>query len=433
MEQIKLIHNIVFHNPHTIWFKKNLQCFLNNRKSIEKYDYLFDEIYNNPEQPIITILLNNASSSNLFSGLLRFLNVPKIEFYLWVYLNNLKANRFKIITNCKSLQEKHIVLIFLYEHFTNRVGYFRNNRNHFIQDLKNTKAYKILHFTHYGYNIKLGSFFVKQANIDLFICENNLLKNSKFFNKFYDWYSGKFYTLPFVASSRFVNKIKFNERKNLAIASGTITHPMADDEFVKFYNSNMLQPIRNLIYNNKNKLNKYIDCKISPININENKKSDHHNLLTKILSYTYNDIENICKLVTKSKILQSKHELKHETEYYKFDIVDTYNNYKMFIVPEEIIDLPAIGFVEGMNCGSAFIGINNKMYTDIGLIDKINYIAYNGTLDDLINKINYYQRNPKELESIARNGYEFAKRYFNKKTVFNNFINYLNSTITNNG
>jgi CTP-dependent riboflavin kinase len=279
----------------------------------------------------------------------------------------------------------------------------------------------------------LGSFFVKQANIDLFICENNLLKNSKFFNKFYDWYSGKFYTLPFVASSRFVNKIKFNERKNLAIASGTITHPMADDEFVKFYNSNMLQPIRNLIYNNKNKLNKYIDCKISPININENKKSDHHNLLTKILSYTYNDIENICKLVTKSKILQSKHELKHETEYYKFDIVDTYNNYKMFIVPEEIIDLPAIGFVEGMNCGSAFIGINNKMYTDIGLIDKINYIAYNGTLDDLINKINYYQRNPKELESIARNGYEFAKRYFNKKTVFNNFINYLNSTITNNG
>ena len=41
-----------------------------------------------------------------------------------------------------------------------------------------------------------------------------------------------------------------------------------------------------------------------------------------------------------------------------------------------------IGFVEGMACGSAYIGLDDPMYKDIGLIPGKHYIIY-GTLEDL--------------------------------------------------
>ena len=34
----------------------------------------------------------------------------------------------------------------------------------------------------------------------------------------------------------------------------------------------------------------------------------------------------------------------------KFDIIQEYNKYKMFVNPEEVIGLPGIGCVEGMAC-----------------------------------------------------------------------------------
>ena len=54
----------------------------------------------------------------------------------------------------------------------------------------------------------------------------------------------------------------------------------------------------------------------------------------------------------------------------------------MFVVPEEANDLPGIGFVEGMACGSAYIGLDDGMYKDIGLIPRKHYITYDGTLED---------------------------------------------------
>ena len=115
-------------------------------------------------------------------------------------------------------------------------------------------------------------------------------------------------------------------------------------------------------------------------------------------------------------------------------MVDKFNDYKMFICPEEIIDLPAVGFVEGMACGSAFIGIKNSMYKDLGMIDKVNYIAYDGSFDDLMIKINYYQNHPIELEEIAENGRKFIEINFNSekviKDLLNLFKNKLNQKLT---
>jgi hypothetical protein len=97
----------------------------------------------------------------------------------------------------------------------------------------------------------------------------------------------------------------------------------------------------------------------------------------------------------------------------------------MFIVPEEVIDLPAIGFVEGMACGSAYIGLKNSMYSDIGMLDGVHYIGYDGTLNDLLEKINYYKIHADELKIIAENGYNFVKNNLNPDLVMKGFFNSL--------
>ena len=106
-------------------------------------------------------------------------------------------------------------------------------------------------------------------------------------------------------------------------------------------------------------------------------------------------------------------------------MVDKFNDYKMFVCPEEIIDLPAIGFVEGMACGTAYIGKLSAMYTDLGLIDRKHYIGYDGTFEDLLDQIKYYQNNSDELQEIARNGQKFVQENFNADSVSSRLITHL--------
>jgi spore maturation protein CgeB len=62
------------------------------------------------------------------------------------------------------------------------------------------------------------------------------------------------------------------------------------------------------------------------------------------------------------------------------------------------------------------------MYQDLGLVDGIHYIGYDGTLDDLIFKIRYYQKHEEELERIASNGYNFVIQNFNEEKVASDFF-----------
>lgn len=103
----------------------------------------------------------------------------------------------------------------------------------------------------------------------------------------------------------------------------------------------------------------------------------------------------------------------------------------MFVVPEEINDLPGIGFVEGMACGCAYIGKIDPMYTDLGLKPNYHYVGYDGSLKDLIKKINYYQKYPKELEKIANRGYQFVTKNFNGANVAKKFISDLEKLTEN--
>jgi hypothetical protein len=96
----------------------------------------------------------------------------------------------------------------------------------------------------------------------------------------------------------------------------------------------------------------------------------------------------------------------------------------MFTVPEEVCDLPAIGVVEGMACGSAFFGVDSLMYRDLGMIPGVHYVAHNGTLTDLIDKVRHYQHpvNLRGLEKIARNGKKLVSDHLRAEIVYAKFL-----------
>ena len=106
-------------------------------------------------------------------------------------------------------------------------------------------------------------------------------------------------------------------------------------------------------------------------------------------------------------------------------MVEKFNEYKMHIVGEEILGVPGIGFVEGMACGSAYIGLDSPMYRDLGLIPGVHYITYDGTKEGLRSTVEYYQKpeHQAELEQIAKTGCEFVRNNFRGDKVARTLIN----------
>jgi len=419
---------IIFHNPHKIWFKNTISGLKNKSRCVHKYDYLFDYFIQSKYH--IYSYLDSSHPSKVFDGIFRFFNSNYLEYTLWIKYNNIPKPRISVLPNLNNLNNDDILLSFTYGHF----NYVDINYIKMADDIamvfKNSNCKKVFHLSHFGYNTRIASQYCNISNATALVCESNLKKNSKLFNSFFDWYGKDIIQLPYIPADRFQNYKSFDERKNIALATGTITYPIDDQGFRKIHHDGILQPIRNKIFENKEKVSSYIDCYITDIRdygkTIKDRKQKSNNIFIKLLQlipYTIRDINILYKIYfTRKKENKKKSSLSGERDYYKLDIVQTYNNCKMFVCPEEIIGIPGIGFVEGMACGSAYIGLNSSIYKDYGMIDKQHYIAYDGTLDDLVNKISYYQKNQTELEEIANNGYGFVKKYFNPENVASNFI-----------
>jgi len=406
---------IILHNPHTDqWFKTTVNYFFTKTKSVNKYEFIFDELYSREKFVYVYIDKTNCLVSGSIISLIRKYLPPIIEFYIWIIINKLSPFRFKIIRNIEKLEYSDVLFSFIISHFTNLSGKFDSSRKDLIDNFKKTKALKVVHLTHYGYNVSIGSKNTKDSEIDLFVSENNLTKNSHFFKHYFFWYKKNVYNLPFIAKKRFENLNDFKNRKNKAIATGTLTAPMPDSDFKYFFKSDQLQPMRLKIYKNSSELKNYLDSFIYKLDEKDNKIK---------IKNTDSLIKKLFKKIYWGFFSKQK-------KYFSFNIVEKYNEYKMFIVPEECIDLPGIGFVEGMACGSAFIGKKDLMYEDMGMIDGVHYIGYNGTLANLTEKIKYYQSHQEELENIARNGNQFIKNNLNEKVIFNNFIRFLENELS---
>lgn len=114
-----------------------------------------------------------------------------------------------------------------------------------------------------------------------------------------------------------------------------------------------------------------------------------------------------------------------QKKYTSFDMTDKFNEYKMFLCPEELVGVPGIGTIEGMACGTAYIGLRHSMYDSWGFVPGKNYIDYDGSLESLKKKVHYYQEHPQELEKIAREGERHVRENFAPNIVAARFLDEL--------
>lgn len=381
---------IFIHNPHTkIFFWQTLADFIlrNNvsRKS-QKYKYILDFLWRNNCRFWIYIDYKESTLPQL----LKKKPLIRMEIFFWLIIKRINPFFIKIVDNIDILSREDIFFSFSLKTLDTEYNW--------VDSIKDKEFIKIFHFTHFAQNTSLIAKNFTRLNWDFIIAENNL-ENSEYFQFFFPEYKKNVYTLPFTFGDKFKKINTFSNRKSICLSTWAIidiaNFRWLFDDFYKYYRINTLQPLRKQIFDNQYSYSSYI----------ENMNTD----------FRVNTVSNSFLAKLWRLIQWTGH------HYYDFDIVEKYNQYKMFVCGEEINWLPWIWFVEWMACGCAYIGKDDSMYSDLWMIPWIHYIAHDGTLEDIIKKIQYYQNNEDELENISQNGYDFVKLNFSREKVADTF------------
>ncbi len=387
---------IVFYNPHVSpIIAKTLYNNIFKIFSYGKYKYL---LKNTPDNKIYVLVDSNGTS--LLPSWLKLFLPPVLEVYLWSLINHFPLWKIKILTKPTDISKDDILILF---------SLVLESDNWDATFLKKIKCVKFCHLSHFIHHTSQLSEKTKQIQVDYFISETNLYKHSKYFKKNFPWYKKNVYVLPFTFQKRFFYNKKFLARKNKALAIGTVVdiekvhQEKKFNDFYSHYKTNILQPIRYKILKNKENLRKTIDCKISEL-FEKELKTGSKNIMNRLTNAFFN-------ATTASK-----------RNYFSFDMTNLLNNYRFLVVGEEICDLPGISFIEGMSCGTCYIGVNHPMYTDLGFIPNHHYLSYNGKIKDLIHITNSFQKNGKKAKLIAEKGMYFVRNNFSEKIVATKFF-----------
>lgn len=399
--------NIVFYRPFAdIWFKNPTRRILGRQKLPNKYSGLFDYLAEGGSASISTSLWFRpgvAGVVDLFKDSLRLI--------LWALLNRVNLFKVRLVFTPKQLQKADAVFLMHYGCFTHESDVLAEQGRALAQRLANVSVLKIVHMTHFAYNPVVGSENLRVLSPDILLAENDLKKNSPFFGKYFGDVPGRFYHLPYVAAPRFQRKVDFNARTNKLGVTGSITYKMKAPEFSAFYGQNELQPMRRKIYSRQDELANLVDSFI--YDLDESRR-----------------VQEAASSESKEQGASQAQSLVQQRNYYNADIVEFFNSYRMFAVPEEICDLPGISFIEGMACGAAYFGLDNPMYRDIGMIPGTHYVAYDGTLEHLLEQVAYYQQHADELEQIAEQGYQIAHTALSSTSVYSKFLTTLEQMLS---
>ncbi len=379
---------VVFINLHSSWMLlKNSAVLIFKNSAALKHKYLLDFLLQHPDYEVATLLNDRAFSIYTHGGkwFQRFLNLfAKSEYYWILKKNGIDKKKVTLLKSIKDIRKDDIVILY-------------NLLSDTFRGAENIDALKVVSFLHFHGNDS-DSQKIKNAGAQVIFNEVDLSKTCDLYKKYYSL-DLPWIIIPFIPESRFKRIKPFSERKNKAFSVGTITYK-THKEFLDVYKDPCDQPIRKAVKDNPGFFKDTADCYSSDYNEDDDvkivKKND--NKLFALYKKVYNRLHN-----------------GRQKNYFSFDMVEKFNDYKMHIVGEEILGIPGIGYVEGMACGSAYIGLDSPMYRNLGLIPGVHYISYDGTKEGLKKTIEYWQRseNQEKLEEIANAGYEFVKENFN--------------------
>lgn len=394
---------IVFVNLHADWMLLRVaMVYVFKYSAAIKHGYLLKYLLDNPDKYEVCNYINDRGFSLFTNGsgsLMKFFNLfSGLENRITLKKNNIDVGAIPVLRHPSQIKEDDIVILY-------------NVCNEGLRGMNEIKAFKaisMLHFHGRANECRL----IKEAGVDCLFNEVNLQKTSEIFRRYYDL-DLPWVIHPFVFAERFRNLKPFKERKNKCFSTGTITYKK-HQEFLSVYGDPCDQPARKFVKDNPEFFSKTVDCFSSDyLEDNPGKTIKSGDLLpVKIYKKLYNRTH-----VGKQK------------KYFSFDMVEKFNEYKMHLLGEEILGVPGIGFVEGMACGSTFVGIDSPMYRDHGLVPGKHYITYDGTKEGLKSTIEYWQRpeNQDRLEEIARTGCNFVRENFRGEKVAESLMSELSS------
>lgn len=322
---------IVFVNLHTNWMMLKVTDVILLKNSVAlKHKYLLDYLLHNIDKyEVCTYLNSNCFSlyqrgSDKLQRILRPIGIKENEWIM--HQNGIKKGQIVVIKNANELKKDDLIVLYNVK-TASYIG---------MGDVKAFKALSMLHF----HGREEEDELIKNANINCFFNEVNLKTNCELYRKYYH-IDKPWIIHPFVFAERFQNRKPFNERKNMAFATGTITYKV-HKEFLDTYGDSCDQPSRKQIKDNPEFFKDTVYCTSSDyLEDNAGKPiKDNDFVLIKLYKKIYN------------RLFTGK-----QKKYFSFDMVEAFNSYKMCIVGEEILGIPGIGFVEGMACGCAYIGI----------------------------------------------------------------------------
>lgn len=382
------MQRVVFVNLHSDWMLMRVaMVYVFKYSAAIKHGYLLKYLLNHPEEYQVCNYINDRGFSLFTNGNGAFMKVLNclsgLENRITLTKNGIKPSVIPVLRKPSDIRKDDIVIAY-------------NVCNEELRGLKDIQAFKALSMLHF-HGRKDEDARIKEAGIDCFLNEVDLSKSSEIFRKYYHT-ELPWVIHPFVFADRFQNIKPFAERQNKCFSTGTITYKK-HEEFLAVYGNPCDQPARKFVKDNPEYFNDTVDCY----------SSDY---LEDNPGKTINPTDN--PLIKLYKKIYNRTHVGKQKKYFSFNMVDKFNDYKMHLLGEEILGVPGIGFVEGMACGSAYIGLDSPMYRDYGLIPGVHYIAYDGTKEGLRQTVEYWQRpeHQGELEQIANRGCKYVRENF---------------------
>lgn len=378
-------------------FLRRLDMLLFKKNAFTKHRFILDYLLSQNEKVVNLITLDGSRlPTKPLRRITRKFMFRKLEANFVFKKNHLQG--IENITSPEEIREDDVIIY-----------YATGDQSQFTIDSNKIKGTKVVDLIHFYGDAQRAKCF-EGSDIQYFSYDVDIRKYSPLFRKNYGKFNWDYIPKNFTYQKRFCVKKDFSERKNMAVAMGTVTHCTAKD-FIETYGSSCYQPRRKMVMDHANEYPNEIYSHISEFLEGAHKKLNPNDF---ILKQWYTKVYNLLFAGRQKK-------------YFSFDMVDEYNDYKMFICPEDINGSYGIGTTEGMACGCAMIGCRYGAFEDMGMKDREHYIAYDGTMEDLIAKIRYYQmpEHQEELAQIAKNGYEFARKYFSEEYVAKNYCEQL--------
>lgn len=379
---------VILYNPHVDDFlAEPIHFRILKRRALKKYGFLIEQSRLAGRKVLVLVdatvsgLIPDSIFQRLPAPLRRLLSA--IEFNIWKKINGFGEDvRLVVPTKAPS---PDLLLVFSYKAAT---GSFALR-----QPVLSRYRAVIFHLSHYFVSTR-----EKAANIraldNAFLAGDSDISGAPYFKEYFGWYQRQFLILPFAIADRFMVKQPWNHRDQRVVATGSF-HDLRLERPARKYRDFMdatgattYHPIRKAIHDASNSLEGLINCKTSP--------------------YRQYGSSRLMNFLSHFRVSQKK--------YFSINIVDLYNAHRFALVGEELSGFPALGAFEAMACGCVLLA-QPQYYEGLGLEPGRHYLAYRGSVDDLVAKIGEAQKLP--LERISYAASEIVRAEFNSRAVFN--------------